>query len=637
MSQRFIRCVHCGLPHDVMQLVCPATGKAIDRKRINTSSIPQVNQEMVNAHLRGQAPHKSQGKIPAAASVAPIGMPANASTLPPPKAVRQLTGKTIGGKYLVRSVLGEGGMGTVFEAENLAIGRAVAVKVLHPAQARKKVAVKRFHQEARAAGAIGHPNICEVYDLGTLDDGSPYLVMEKLVGETLAERIASEGGLPFDDVIDVLTQVLSGLVAAHEKGIVHRDIKPENIFLTKRVGCPPVAKLLDFGVSKMISPVLSGEREEDLDLTRTGMVMGTPFYMSPEQARGDRNLDARVDLWACGVILYEALTGRRPYTAANYNALLLQILTTQPRPARELRPALPLGFDEVIEKSMARGRDERFQSAAEFQRELQSLRDRHPKTNVGMQVAELTRQAFSRGKMPVAASQPIIPSQTRPPPALPAQQAHAQRRVDVVPRVDPTSEPPLYVPEPTPSSVEIPVLFSETPLSGEQLPHLGTADVELLPSSTEAAAMAEDQPTEIFRARDLPDSDTTEQRSDLGHLAIGKRARAGNVRTPTNAPPRPVVRTPAPKEEFRQTDTDRDAKRDFRNTESDLDDNNATIVQPASAFLANIRRKPQKTSPDDTLRMDGSADDPRLQAPPPPEPAAPRIVPPIPRAPKMPR
>src|SRR5439155_17041779 len=146
------------------------------------------------------------------------------------KAVRQLTGKTIGGKYLVRAVLGEGGMGTVYEAEDLAIGRSVAVKVLHPTQARKKVAVKRFHQEARAAGAIGHPNICEVYDLGTLDDGSPYLVMEKLVGETLADRIASEGGLPFDDVIDVLTQVVSGLVAAHEKGIVHRDIKPENIF-----------------------------------------------------------------------------------------------------------------------------------------------------------------------------------------------------------------------------------------------------------------------------------------------------------------------------------------------------------------------------------------------------------------------
>jgi serine/threonine protein kinase len=308
---------------------------------------------------------------------------------------RSLIGQLIDGKYLVRGVLGEGGMGTVFEAENRALRRSVAVKVLHPAQARKKVAVKRFHQEARAAGAIGHPNICEVYDLGTLEDGSPYLVMECLQGETLAERISAEGGLGFEDVLDVVSQVLSGLVAAHDKGIVHRDIKPENIFLTRRAGIPPVAKLLDFGVSKMMpgwAGTLPGE-EEQMNLTRTGMVMGTPYYMSPEQARGDRNLDARVDLWACGVILYEALTGRRPFIAANYNALLLQILTTSPRPARELRPALPAAFDQVMIRSLARAREDRYQSAEEFQAALKPLRRGHIKT----------------GSVTVVASTPIPP------------------------------------------------------------------------------------------------------------------------------------------------------------------------------------------------------------------------------------
>ncbi len=358
--------------------------------------------------------------------------------------LRDLAGKKIGEKYVVRTVLGEGGMGTVYEAMHLGIGRLVAVKVLHPSQARKRIAVRRFHQEARAAGAIGHPNICEVYDLGTLDDGSPYLVMEKLVGETLADRIAGEGGLPFDEVIDILTQVLSGLVAAHEKGIVHRDIKPENIFLTRRVGCPPVAKILDFGVSKMIGPALSvplnENGEEEMDLTRPGMVMGTPFYMSPEQARGDRNLDARVDLYACGIILYEALTGRRPFLANNYNQLLMLILSAAPKPVREIRPGLPVQFDRVVDKAMARKREDRYQSAAEFQLDLQALRDRHAKAAAivaAVPKESPSRQGFSRPKPPAPPARSV---------ALSTGSIPTSRRLREI------------VPLPgTPSSVEIPV------------------------------------------------------------------------------------------------------------------------------------------------------------------------------------
>ena len=158
---------------------------------------------------------------------------------------RALIGQTIGGKYFVRSVLGRGGMGTVYEGVNVQMGRVVALKVLHPKQVKKRESVKRFYQEARAAGAIGHPNICEVYDLGSLEDGCPYLVIERLVGSTLAQH-ARQSVLPFDAAIDIMVQVLSGLVAAHEKGIVHRDLKPDNIFLSERVGCPPVAKVLDF-------------------------------------------------------------------------------------------------------------------------------------------------------------------------------------------------------------------------------------------------------------------------------------------------------------------------------------------------------------------------------------------------------
>jgi serine/threonine protein kinase len=257
-------------------------------------------------------------------------------------------------------------------------------------------------------------------------------------------------------------------VAAHEKSIVHRDIKPENVFLTRRVGCPPVCKLLDFGVSKMVGPLLGG-REEDLELTRTGMVMGTPYYMSPEQARGDRNLDARVDLYACGVILYEALTGRRPFTAANYNALLLQILSTSPRSARELRPALPNGFDAVIEKAMARNRDDRYRSATEFQRDLQTLRDRH---NAPM--AAVVSEALRAMEFPTA--KPASGARTAvPPPAPPSSPRRAR-----------DSE----------SSIDIPITFGgDTPLSGENMPVEAT-QLQARPQPGDAAEF-EEYPTQV--------------------------------------------------------------------------------------------------------------------------------------------
>ncbi|MCC6551510.1 MAG: serine/threonine protein kinase [Polyangiaceae bacterium] len=257
-------------------------------------------------------------------------------------------------------------MGAVYEAEHLQIGRLVAVKVLHPRESQKHEAVSRLEHEARVAGRIGHPNICEVYDIGRLPDGSPYLVMERLHGETLAQRITRAGPVPAHEVVDIMLQVLSALVTAHERGIIHRDLKPENIFLSQRAGMLPVAKLLDFGISKS-----SGVGDAALNLTQPGMVMGTPYYMAPEQARGDRRLDHRVDLWAVGVILYEALTGQRPFVAKNYNALLVQILTAQHRPAAERYPAVPAKLSRLVDRALAKEREQRFQSAGDF---LEALR-----------------------------------------------------------------------------------------------------------------------------------------------------------------------------------------------------------------------------------------------------------------------
>jgi serine/threonine-protein kinase len=354
------------MPHDAAERVCPATGLRIpEPPRARMAEMPPPERRPEPLSFEPMA----GGRAPAPKVKSDPSIPTRATETRNMK--HELIGQTIGGRYRVLGILGEGGMGTVYDAEHVGLGRNVAIKVLSPSQAKKRVAVKRFQQEARAAGAIGHPNICEVYDLGLIDDGSPYLVMEKLVGQTLADRISREGGLPFDELSDVIIQVLSGLIAAHEKGIVHRDIKPENVFLARRTGSPPIAKILDFGVSKMIAQFQGGE--DQLDLTRTGMVMGTPYYMSPEQARGERNLDGRVDVYACGVMMYEAIAGKRPFLAPNYNALLLAIINTTPKSLKEVRPATPAALEVVVGRAMSKAREQRYPSAMHLLRDLQAL------------------------------------------------------------------------------------------------------------------------------------------------------------------------------------------------------------------------------------------------------------------------
>ncbi|AUX26977.1 uncharacterized protein SOCEGT47_075490 [Sorangium cellulosum] len=388
-----MRCIHCGNHHDAAAIVCPATGLVLEsvadppsraglRAAMAPASIPRPaafpprpstplsrgpsRVEPSSSARRSSAPRSRQDHRAPTAWSGGDG-PGHASS------GRSLLGRVIGDKYGVTAIIGEGGMGAVYEAEHLEIGRLVAVKVMHPRETQRREAVSRLEHEARIAGRIGHPNICEVYDMGRLPDGSPYLVMERLHGETLAQRIARCGAVPPYDLVDIMLQVLSALVTAHERGIVHRDLKPENIFLSERAGMLPVAKLLDFGISQA-----SDVDGMALDLTRTGMVMGTPYYMAPEQARGDLELDHRLDLWAVGVILYEALTGQRPFVAHNYNALLVQILTLWHRPVTELDPTIPSGLSRLVDRALAKEREERFQSAREFQEALRRFRSQAP-------------------------------------------------------------------------------------------------------------------------------------------------------------------------------------------------------------------------------------------------------------------
>lgn len=278
-------------------------------------------------------------------------------------------GTILGGKYRLRAPLGEGGMGTVWIADNLAIkGAEVAVKVLHAHFARESETVQRFRQEAEAAVCIGHPNIVKVFDFGSATDGSPYLVMERMVGESLAARLEREGALVPEEAVDIVVEVLRALEAAHEKDILHRDMKPENIFLAQ-AGELIMPKILDFGVSKIL-----GDDAERVRMTRTGALVGTPAYMSPEQALGDATVDLRSDVWAMGVILYELLSGHLPYEGTNYNAVLIRIATGDSTPLAEVAPHLPSGLVAIVARAMARARGQRFAGIGAMREALERWR-----------------------------------------------------------------------------------------------------------------------------------------------------------------------------------------------------------------------------------------------------------------------
>lgn len=272
-------------------------------------------------------------------------------------------GEIIDQKYRIVRELGSGSMGAVYEGVNIRIKRNVAIKVLLPGVATRSDTVQRFEREAQAAGRIGSAHIVEVLDLGSLPDGSLFMVMEFLDGMTLGDRIRTRGRLAPNEIAILMQQLLTGLEMAHEARIIHRDLKPDNIFLmTEHAGQQDFVKILDFGVSKF-NPLTA---EEGMSMTRTGTVMGTPFYMSPEQAKGARSTDERSDLYAVGVILYEAVTGQVPYNAGTFNELIFKIVLETPAAPETFVPNLDPGFGQLIRKSMARDPEQRFQTAAAF-------------------------------------------------------------------------------------------------------------------------------------------------------------------------------------------------------------------------------------------------------------------------------
>src|SRR5215218_3713665 len=222
-------------------------------------------------------------------------------------------------KYEIVRILGHGGMGTVYEALNTTISKRVAMKFIDAETAQNKDAVARFQREAQAASAVESAHIVEIFDSGCTDDGLPFIVMELLRGEDLGHRIKRCGRLDLPEALHIIAQILRGLHRAHQAGIVHRDLKPDNVFLVDRDDDSSFAKILDFGISK----VQRGEGAPANTLTRQGTVLGTPFYMSPEQAQAMPDIDGRTALWSLGAILYECLTGRPPHTGTSYEQVIV--------------------------------------------------------------------------------------------------------------------------------------------------------------------------------------------------------------------------------------------------------------------------------------------------------------------------
>ena len=260
----------------------------------------------------------------------------------------------------------------MWEAHDLHLDRLVAIKILQPGGF-DAASRARFEREARVAAAIHHPNVCAVTDSGVLDTGSPFLVMERLHGETLRAYVARMGRLDAEEAIEFAVQMLSGLEAAHALNIVHRDMKPENVFLTRPDGTLPLVKLLDFGMCRRQSFEIALS-SDDRSLTRAGTVVGTPEYMAPEQASGRRKFDARIDLYAVGVMLYETLTGTRAFTGADPRAVLVSVLARQLPSVRSTRPELPVAVDRIVARAVERDPRARYGSTGEFQHDLLQAR-----------------------------------------------------------------------------------------------------------------------------------------------------------------------------------------------------------------------------------------------------------------------
>jgi serine/threonine-protein kinase len=275
-------------------------------------------------------------------------------------------GEVIGGKYKIERLIGKGAMGAVFAARHELLQKQVAIKLMTEEHASTPQAVTRFFNEARAAAGIEGEHVARVLDVGQLEDGAPFMAIELLEGADLSQVLEKRGPLPVLEVVDWILQALEALAEAHSLGIVHRDLKPANLFLARRRDGTSLVKVLDFGISKQppATPAVPS-------ITATRALLGSPMYMAPEQLRSARAVDARADIWAIGVVLYELIAGRLPFQAENVAELFVAVLEHTPLPLQTLRADVPDGLQEVVMRCLSKETAERYENVADLAEALQ--------------------------------------------------------------------------------------------------------------------------------------------------------------------------------------------------------------------------------------------------------------------------
>jgi len=328
-------------------------------------------------------------------------------------------GDVIGGKFKVEQVLGSGGVGVVVAARHLQLDERVALKFLLSNAIRSEVDVARFCREAQAAVRLRSEHVARVTDVGTLDSGSPYMVMEYLVGTDLSEVLAERGQLPPALAVDFVLQACEAIAEAHSVGFIHRDIKPSNLFLTHRSDGSALIKVLDFGIAKATHQAGLGEGEPEL--TRTKTMLGSPMYMSPEQVRNSKEVDERSDIWSIGVVLYELLTGCVPYDADSVTGVVAAVIGDPVPPIQHRRPDVAEGLATVVETCLKKNPEERYQSVAELAYALAPHADATSRLSVDRIAGTLGAKARFRalagarrpGSEPLVAATTVKSSETR--------------------------------------------------------------------------------------------------------------------------------------------------------------------------------------------------------------------------------